>query len=255
MWGPGTNEYNKFQDKYQNKWIQGGRFNKYYDTKNFLVEAERKRNEEAEQEKEAEKGTTISADSNKLYSYDEDGENLIITNNTSCNQAKIGDYYYYLDEFRSFYNHYGERKIATTIQGKKVIDCQNLKADGVPIKGIYSEVIGDLNLTEGNIVTMGTQIDTSSKDHGTSYPENIWRPNLGSIGTIHTHPNECKKIVALWKINNQTTDFNKEFGPSLTDFKAIAYNKEGIWNVVVSNKFIYLYKPKINGSFFIKIKL
>ncbi len=145
---------------------------------------------------------------------------------------------YDVASFESFYDANAKSVPATNVDGTSTEGMTNIKINGKPTK-LYAEVMGNLVMKDG-VVTMGKG-KSSDGDLIGSDPDKL-PAEQGKVGHIHTHPVAADATLTYTQ-GTLATGGSFRAGPSPRDRQEADKNKNGVRNVVVDSKNVYL----ING--------
>jgi RHS repeat-associated protein len=145
---------------------------------------------------------------------------------------------YDVASFEGFYDANANSVPATKVDGTSTEGMSKIEMNGKPIK-LNAEVMGNLVIKDG-VVTIGKG-KSSSGDLVSSDPDKL-PAEPGKVGHIHTHPVATDANLS-YTIGPVSTGGSLRAGPSPADRQEANKNKNGIRNVVVDSKNVYL----ING--------
>jgi RHS repeat-associated protein len=137
--------------------------------------------------------------------------------------------------FENFYDQNGSSVPATNVAGTPTESMTDIKINGKPTK-LYAEVMGNLVMKNG-VVTVGNGKSTTG-DLVSSDPDKL-PSETGKVGNIHTHP-VAANATLQYKTSSGSGGGSFRAGPSPDDRQVAGRNSDGVRNVVVDQKNVYL---------------
>ncbi|WP_288878841.1 RHS repeat protein [Pedobacter panaciterrae] len=146
---------------------------------------------------------------------------------------------YDLSSFEGFYEKYGNKFSAKSINGESTSEIENLAIDGKKTRA-YSEAGTYLTLKNG-VVSVGENADPKRKGTSFNYNrvflENMFKSANSLSITLHTHP-QPNAHVTYYK-DNFPRGFTNSMGPSSHDYLE-SWSRSNMRNVIIDNTYIYL---------------
>jgi RHS repeat-associated protein len=150
---------------------------------------------------------------------------------------------YDLKSFEKFFDKYSKSVPAKSVEGLSIADWSDIKLNGKPAK-LYAEVQTNL-IFKGGLVTAGK--NTQSKGDMTyAHPSDLPIEN-NQAGHMHLHPVAVPTILT-YRIGSFYSGGSFPSGPSSDDRAHARKNNNGVRNVVIDSKYIYLINGNINET-------